>query len=203
MGEAGQAGLVCVVANVAEQTVHGEGGLDLRWGVRHFAAGAKVWVLPPQWGDGGANVIVVGHHRGTRGRCLARMVMQRRHLTGFRVQPVYSPAVTRELTRPLAEFGWERSPAMWTDREAATKSAERWRDRPLDAWLDDRWYRAVPDPPPLEMSRDGQAYYLAHFNAYRAIYSSAPPHREQGFASAMTGHQAARYAHDMGHWGSV
>lgn len=39
----------CVVANAAAETARGEGGLDLSRGVRHFAAGAKVWVLPPQW----------------------------------------------------------------------------------------------------------------------------------------------------------
>ena len=61
----------CVVANVAQETARGEGGPDLRRGVRHFAAGAKVRVLPPQWGDGGEQLIVAGHHRGARGRGLA------------------------------------------------------------------------------------------------------------------------------------
>jgi len=42
----------CVVANVAEETARGEGGLDLALGTRHFAAGAKVWVLPAQWATG-------------------------------------------------------------------------------------------------------------------------------------------------------
>src|ERR1700730_197022 len=129
MSEARQAELLCVVANVAGETAHGEGGLELRQGLRHFTAGAKVWVLPPQWGDGGADVIVVGYHRGTKGRGLVRMVMPRRHLTRFRVQPVYSPAVARELTRPLTEFGREHAPVMWPDRGAAMQSAERWRDR--------------------------------------------------------------------------
>ena len=50
MGE-GHTGLVCVVANVAGETAHGKGGLDIHQGLQHFAAGAKVWVLPPQWGD--------------------------------------------------------------------------------------------------------------------------------------------------------
>src|SRR5689334_13524308 len=57
MGE-GQVELFCVAANVAEETAHGEGGLELRRGIKHFPTGAKVWVLPPQWGDGGAKVIV-------------------------------------------------------------------------------------------------------------------------------------------------
>ena len=42
-----------VTAKVADQTAHGDGGLDLRRGLRHFAADARVWVLPRQWGDGG------------------------------------------------------------------------------------------------------------------------------------------------------
>jgi hypothetical protein len=182
--EASQAELLCVVANVAMETAHGEGGLELRQGLRHFTAGAKVWVLPPQWGDGGADVVVVGYHRGTKGRGLVRMVMPRRHLTRFRVQPVYSPAVAREPTRPLTEFGREHAPVMWTDRGAAMQSAERWRDRPLDAWLDGRWHCEVPDPPPLELCRNGQAYYLAHFNAYEAVYSPDPPPPEQGAAAS-------------------
>src|SRR5437868_3453722 len=76
----------CVVANIAEQTAHGEGGLELRLGVKHFPPGAKVWVLPPQWGDGADQLIIAGHHRGTHGRRFARMVLARRHLTGFRVR---------------------------------------------------------------------------------------------------------------------
>jgi hypothetical protein len=47
MGEQ-HAELVCVVANVAEETMHGEGGLDIHQELRHFTARAKVWVLSPQ-----------------------------------------------------------------------------------------------------------------------------------------------------------
>jgi hypothetical protein len=75
----------CVMANILEETAHGEGGLELRRGVRHFPPGAKVWVLPPQWGDGGDQLVIAAHHRGTHGRGFARMVLARRHLTGFRV----------------------------------------------------------------------------------------------------------------------
>ena len=174
-----QAALFCVVANVAEETAHGEGGLDLRRGVHHFAARAKVWVLPPQWGDAGAQVIVVGYHRGTRGRGLVRMVVSRQHLTGFRMQAVYSPAVAGELTRPLTEFGRPHAPVMWATREDAILAAERWRDYPLDALVDSRWSCMVSDPPPQELTRDGRTYYLAHFNAHRAIYSAEAPPAER------------------------
>jgi hypothetical protein len=83
-------------------------------------------VLPPQWGDGGEQVIVAGYHRGTRGRGLVRMVVPRRRLTAFRVQAVYSPAIALELNRPLTELGRPHAPAMSPDREAALLAAERW-----------------------------------------------------------------------------
>jgi hypothetical protein len=123
--EAGQELLgFCVVANVAEWTAHGEGGLRRQRGLRHFAPGAKVWVLPVQWGDGGDSVIVVGHHRGTHGRGYARIVIRRRHLTGFRAAAVYSPALMRALTRPARDR--ETGPSLWAGRDDAERQAARW-----------------------------------------------------------------------------
>jgi len=170
----------CVAANVAEETASGQGGLEVRAGVRHFAAGAKVWVLPPQWGDGGDQVIVAGYHRGTHGRRgLARMVMPRRHLTGFRVQGVYSPAVIRALTRPLTELGLDHAPRLWATRQEAGDIAAACRALPLAAHADDwSFTTAVADPPPLQITREGRTYYLAHFNAHRAVYSRHPPPAE-------------------------
>ncbi|MGH3176355.1 MAG: ATP-binding protein, partial [Streptosporangiaceae bacterium] len=177
---AGQLAAFCIVANVATETAAGEGGLEVRTGARHFAAGAKVWVLPPQWGDGGDQVIVAGHHRGTRGRRgLARMVMPRRHLTGFRVQGVYSPAVIRALTRPLTELGSGHAPRLWTTRQQAEATAAAGRALPLAAHADDGSFTtAVPDPPPLQITREGRTWYLAHFNAHRAVYSPRRPPAE-------------------------
>lgn len=175
----GELGAFCVVANVAEETARSEGGLELGRGAKHFPPGAKVWVLPPQWGDGGDQLIVVGYHRGTRGRGLARMVISRLHLTGFRVQGVYSPAVLRALTMPLTELGREHSPGLWRTREEAEQAAARWRDQPVTAHADDWSFSAtVSDPPPMELIRGGQTYHLAHFNAHRAIYSRHPPPAE-------------------------
>ncbi|MFG2692739.1 hypothetical protein [Kitasatospora sp. NPDC048407] len=54
---------ICVVANVAQETSHGHGGLEIRRGLQHFAPGAKVWIAPPVWGDGGERVIVSGRHQ--------------------------------------------------------------------------------------------------------------------------------------------
>ena len=169
----------CVVANIAEETAHGEGGLELQRGVKHFPPGAKVWVLPPQWGDGGDQVIIAGHHRGTHGRGFVRMVLARRHLTGFRVQGVYSPALIRALTRPLSELGRDHAPRLWRTRREAEQAATIWRALPLTARADD-WSvtTIVTDPPPAEITWQDQRYYLAHLNAHRVIYSRRLPPAE-------------------------
>jgi hypothetical protein len=109
----------CVVANVTERIPHGEGGREIRRGLRHFTAGARLWVLPPQWGDGWENAIVVGRHRGSRR--YIRMVVPLRHVTSFRVRAVYSPAVFRELTRPWAPRG-DHPIGLWDSREHAEQA---------------------------------------------------------------------------------
>ncbi len=99
----------CVVANVAAD------------GLKHFSPGTKVWVLPPQWGDGGQDVVVVGRHRGSPGP-VSQMVVPRVHLTNFRVRGVYQPAVHRQLTKHLKH----RELRQWESREEAEKVVEWW-----------------------------------------------------------------------------
>jgi hypothetical protein len=107
----------CVVANVA--------ATDLK----HFSLGTKLWVLPPQWGDGGQDVVVVGRHRGSPGP-VSQMVVPRVHLTNFRVRGVYQPAVHRQLTKELKR----RVPRQWESQEEAEKVVEWWaRDAAIHA----------------------------------------------------------------------
>jgi hypothetical protein len=168
----------CVVANVADETAQGEGGLEIRSGIKHFAPGAKVWVLPSYWGDGGEKVIVVGRHRGSAGPYI-RIVIARRHLTNFRVRTIYSPAVLRVLTKPWRK-GDDHGPHLWESREEAESVVNRWRVPTLEARFDDDpRCSEVSDPPPVELHRNGKTYHLAHFNARRALYSSQPPPVEQ------------------------
>jgi hypothetical protein len=108
-----------------DETRHGPGSEEVRrGGLKHFSGGTKVWVLPPQWGDGWEDVFVVGRHRGSRR--LVRMVMPLRYLSEFRVQAVYSPAVMREMEKPWdAERGRAQQ---WPSRELAaqTLAAHPW-----------------------------------------------------------------------------
>jgi hypothetical protein len=172
----------CVVANVAAETAQGEGGLEVRSGLKHFAPGAKVWVLPPHWGDGGDSVIVVGHHRRAAGRYV-RIVIPRRHLTNYRVGCIYSPALLRALTEPSRKAP-QRRPQLWKGRDEVQQIVSVWRRPVLEARFDDHPFSAeVEDPPPMELQHRGKTYYLAHFNTRRALYSSQLPPTERTVAA--------------------
>lgn len=167
---------ICLVANVAQETSHGEGGLEIHKGLRHFAPGAKVWIAPPAWGDGGESVIVAGRHRGHRRR-YTRIVIKSRFLVNFRVRAIYSPALVRALTE--AEPGAEKefgAHFLWP-LEQAENWARSWNTPKMEARVDGHRSRArlVTDPPPMELQLDGVTYYLAHFNARGARYSPDPP----------------------------
>jgi hypothetical protein len=99
----------CVVANVA--------AADLE----HLSPGARVWVLPPQWGEDAQDVVVVGRHRSSPGP-LSQMVVPRVHLTGFRVRGIYEPLVHRQLTKQRER----RALRQWGSREEAEKIVEWW-----------------------------------------------------------------------------
>lgn len=121
----------CVVANIAESTYSGPGGVEVSAGTRHFSPGTKVWVLPPQWGDGGEKLIVVGKHRGRPGGH-DRMVVRRRDLVNFRVRAIYSPSVYDRLKQP-----WEASnrvqPRLWQSEQEAREVANLWSARRCSA----------------------------------------------------------------------
>ena len=65
------------------------------------------------------------------------MVISRRHLAGFRVQGIYSPAIMRALSRPLTELGRDHPPRLWSSRAEAEQAATSWRGRPVTARAED------------------------------------------------------------------
>lgn len=167
-----------VVANVRSETAQGDYGLDIRRGLRHFSGGAKVWVLPPQWGDGGDKVFVVGRHRGNRTSYI-RIVIESRHLENFRVRGIYSPALLRAMTRPgRGDRDYPVQP-LWRDREEAERFAAARNVEKLPAVSTEGVTLAwVPNPPPMELDAKGCVWYLAHLNNSRALYSSLAPPEE-------------------------
>lgn len=84
----------CLVANVAEETEYGE-DKQIKSGIKHFPAGAKMYCFPPLWGDGYQRIKVIGRHRGSHR--YATMIVERKHLTNWRAKLVYSPFVREQL----------------------------------------------------------------------------------------------------------
>jgi hypothetical protein len=83
----------------------------------------------------------------------------------------------RAMTRPMK--GRETGPVLWASRDDAEHEVAYWRSRPVEARTElGRFLPGVSDPPPMEVEHDGQRFYLARLNAYRATYSNRPPPRE-------------------------
>ncbi|HEX5120500.1 MAG TPA: hypothetical protein VFW65_35425 [Pseudonocardiaceae bacterium] len=143
----------CVVANVSGEAVNRPGAGDARPGLKHFAPGAKLWVLPPQWGDGAEHLIVVGRHRGRGTGPLIRIVVPRLQLNNFRVRGIYSPAVYRQLCLPWAPWG-DHPLRPWESQEQAEQAARWWNEDAVRlsglphkrqrATLTDRLHRLTP-----------------------------------------------------------
>jgi hypothetical protein len=93
------------------------------------------------------------------------------------VQGVYSSALMKAIGEPWK--GREYGPKAWASREEAEQQAAYWQAHPLSAHdVDGSFLTGVSDPPPLDLEPQGRSYYLAQFNAYRAISSAALPPRE-------------------------
>ena len=93
-----------MVANVVDERPYGPSGAERRQDLKVFAPGAKVYVVGGFAGLGYETVSVIG-----RGRKASRFVtanVRAEHLTNWRVELVYSPAVLRR----IGEGGSQRWP---------------------------------------------------------------------------------------------
>lgn len=93
--EASPASIWCLVANIVEVRPYGPEGKETKRGTKHFAAGAKIYCFPAQWGDGYEQIRVVGRHRGSHR--FVTMIINSEWLTNWRAQNIYSPAVIEKL----------------------------------------------------------------------------------------------------------
>ncbi|MEV5955458.1 hypothetical protein AB0M11_17100 [Streptomyces sp. NPDC051987] len=173
-----KAGLLgwCLVANVARETLHGEGGLDLQHGMKHFAAGALLWIPPVPWDPGHCRWPAVGRHRGNSRRYVS-MVVRAEDLENFRVKGVYSEALVRRLNGRRHDPAAPRTLQNPWSREDAQNWADRW-NQPREALrIDGRSYpwMTVTNPPPAELCVDGETLHLAHYGTRGAHYSRTPP----------------------------
>ena len=81
----------CAVANVVENRPYGPGGTEIRHGTKHFAPGAKVYLVTGYWGMGGESVTVIGRHRRTHR--FITITLRSDYLQAWRTELAYSPAV--------------------------------------------------------------------------------------------------------------
>ena len=87
----------CLIGNIVEKRPYGPGGAEVREGTKHFKGRAKVYCLPPQWGDGYEQIAVVGRHRNNNR--YTRKIISSAWVTNWRAQVVYSPTVLHRLNR--------------------------------------------------------------------------------------------------------
>jgi hypothetical protein len=89
-----------VLANVVRERRFGPLGLERRHGSKHFAGGAKVYVID-EFGGMCQNVVVVGRHRGSNR--YVKMVLPVAYLERFRPRVLYSPTVTKMVADHLGD----------------------------------------------------------------------------------------------------
>jgi hypothetical protein len=85
----------CLIGNIVEARLFGEGGKEFKSGTKHFPPGTKVYCFPALWGDGYEKVMVIGRHRGSH--TFVTMIINSEWVTNWRAKVVYNPEVRRRL----------------------------------------------------------------------------------------------------------
>ncbi|WP_419904784.1 hypothetical protein [Kiloniella sp.] len=82
--------LWCVVGNVKKEIPFGPDGGELKSGLKHFKAGAKIHIVG-SYSGGCENIIAIGHHRksGKYIHCVIRV----REVENLRVKIIYSKSI--------------------------------------------------------------------------------------------------------------
>ena len=90
-----------LVGNVVETREYGENH-EIRYGTKRFSPGAKVYIAPSHWGDGGENVIVIGVPR--KSKKYIEIIMPGKYIENYRAQKVFKPAVLKLMYR--SKYWW-------------------------------------------------------------------------------------------------
>lgn len=83
----------CVATNAVLEHAYGPGGAETRRGTKHFAPGAKLYLVNFLGRD---RVTVVGRHR--KSNRYITTALRAAHLANWRAELVYAPAVLRQIT---------------------------------------------------------------------------------------------------------
>jgi len=88
------------VANVVRERPYGPGGAEIRSGSKHFAPGAKVYIID-LFGGMCERIVVVGQHR--KSKHLIALVIDVRLVENLRTKVCYSPAVIEKIKEYCAK----------------------------------------------------------------------------------------------------
>lgn len=93
------------VGNIIQERPYGPGGVEIRYGTKHFSPGAKAYIIDCYPGTCDA-VTVIGHHR--KSHQLMRPVVRAEHLENFRTKVCHSPAISR-IIRSISNRSLDRT----------------------------------------------------------------------------------------------
>ena len=79
-----------LVGNIKQEREYGEEH-EIRKGTKRFSGGAKVYIAPVQWGDGGENVVVIGVPRYRKSNI--EIITRSKYIENYRMKKVYKPEV--------------------------------------------------------------------------------------------------------------
>lgn len=110
----------CLVANIVDRRIYGENHI-YKYGTKTFTPGTKVYVSPPQWGDGGDYRIVIGKARNKKN--LVEAVVKRENMCNFRLQNIYSSRVIDKIALSK-NYWWESRDKDWITNDAKDKNTD-------------------------------------------------------------------------------
>lgn len=144
------------VANIVRERPYGPGGAETRRGTKHFAPGAKVYII--DWYAGGcARIVAVGQHRSSKR--MAKLVIDVNSVENLRAKVCYAPAVIAKI-----EEHYSPTRLLWLTREFAENvcqtipfwQKQAWRLNPPASHALPTALRKLPDNPSYKPFNDSE-----------------------------------------------
>jgi hypothetical protein len=121
------------VANIVREQPYGPGGAEIRFGTKHFAPGAKVYII--DWFPGTCErITIVGLHR--KAKQLITIVLDVKLVENLRVKVCYAPAVLAKI-----RHHYESEDLSFLSKEFAETVCEV-----VPFWQAQAWRQPPPEP---------------------------------------------------------
>jgi hypothetical protein len=124
------------VANIVRERPYGPGGAEIRFGTKHFAPGAKVYII--DWFPGTCErIAVVGLHR--KAKQLIAIILDVKLVENLRAKVCYAPAVIAKI-----KDYYQSEDLSFLTQEFADALCKT-----LPFWQAQAWRQAQPEPVPV------------------------------------------------------